>query len=60
MYIPVHVKYPLFLSDLDRTGQVFEKSSNIKFNENPSILNSVAPSGHTDMTKLMLPLAMLI
>jgi hypothetical protein len=39
---------------------MFEKFSNIKFHENPSLWNRVVPSGQTDMTKLMLPLAILL
>jgi hypothetical protein len=36
----LHVKYSLFLSDFNETKlyrQVFEKFSNIKFNENPPL-----------------------
>ena len=39
MYIGFHVKYPLFLSDFndnELSRQIFEKSSSIKFHENPS------------------------
>jgi hypothetical protein len=40
MYIVLHVKYPSFLSDFHETWifskQIFTKSSNIKFHENPS------------------------
>ena len=40
MYIGLHVNYPLFLSDLMKfefSWQIFEKSSCIKFHENPYI-----------------------
>ena len=33
--------------------QIFEKSSNIKFHENPSSESRVVPCGPTDMTKLI-------
>jgi hypothetical protein len=39
MYIGLHVKYPLLLSDFNETciyREIFEKSSSIKFHENPS------------------------
>ena len=39
MYKRLHVKYPLFLSDLmklESPGQILEKSSNKKCHENPS------------------------
>jgi len=39
--------------------QIFEKSSNIKFNENPSSGNRVVPYGRTDMTKLIIAFAIL-
>jgi hypothetical protein len=64
MYIGLHVKCPLFLSDFDETltfRQFFEKYINIKFNENPSNGSPVVPYGQTggqtdgrkDMTKLI-------
>ena len=51
MYIGLHVKYPLFLSDINGTW-VFstdfsKKYSNIKFNENPSSVSRVVPCGQT-------------
>jgi len=48
MSIGLHVKCPLFLSDFDGTffGQIFEKSSNIKFHANPSGGSRVVPSRH--------------
>jgi hypothetical protein len=33
--------------------QIFEKYSNIKFHENPSIGSRVVPGGQTDITKLI-------
>jgi len=51
MYIGLHIKYPLFLSDFNRTEfsrQIIEKSSNIKFQENPSSGNRVVPFRWTD------------
>jgi hypothetical protein len=58
MYIGLHVKYPLFLSDFNETcifQQIFENYSNIKFHENPSSGSQVVPcgqtDGRTDMTK---------
>ena len=60
MYIGLHLKYLLFLSDsikLEFYQQIFEKYSNIKFHENPSSENRVVPCGQTDrrtdMTKLI-------
>ena len=46
----VHVKYPLFVSAFNETRtprQIFEKESNITFNENPFSGISVAPCGRT-------------
>jgi len=48
MYIGVHVKYPLFLSDFNETW-IFEKYSNIKFHENPFRGSRVSICGRTDM-----------
>ena len=52
MYIGLHVKYPLFLSDFNGTW-IFstdfrKKSSDIKFNENPPNGSRVVPCGRTD------------
>jgi hypothetical protein len=50
IYIGLYMKYPLFLFDLLILAflrQFFEKYSNIKFNENPSIGRPV-PCGWTD------------
>jgi len=49
---------------LEFSRQIFEKYSNIKFNENPSIESRVVPCGRTDgqlgrrtdMTQLIVPL----
>ena len=56
----LHVKGPLFLSDFNDTRisrQMFEKSPNIKFNENPSCGSRVVPfrrtDRRTDKTKLI-------
>jgi hypothetical protein len=35
------------------SGQIFEKVSNMKFYQNPSIGNRVVPCRQTDMTKLI-------
>jgi len=51
MYIGLHVKYQLFVSDFNETlfsRQVFENSSNVKFHENPSSGVPVAPCGRTN------------
>ena len=59
MYIGLHAKYPLFLSEFNKlefSPQSFEKYSNIKLYENPSGGSRVVPCGQTDrrtdMTKL--------
>ena len=58
----IHVKYPLFLSDVSETlnffQQIFETYSNIKFHENPSSGSRVVQCGRTDgqagrLTKLI-------
>jgi hypothetical protein len=53
MYIGLHVKYPLFLSDikLKFSRQIFKKSPNIKFHETPSSGSRVVSCGRTDMAK---------
>jgi hypothetical protein len=38
--------------ELEFCGQILEKYSNIKFNENPFSKSRVVPWGRTDMTKL--------
>jgi hypothetical protein len=51
----LHVKQPLFLSDFNKTwifSTEFEKSSNIKFNENPTRGSRVIPRGRTDLKML--------
>jgi len=50
MYIGLQVKCPLFLSNfmqLESIRQIFEKYSNIKFQENPSNGSRVVPYGMT-------------
>jgi len=47
MYIGLHIRNSNFL------GHIFEKYSNIKFNENPSSGSRVVPRGRTDMTMLI-------
>ena len=59
MYVGLHVKYPLFLSDFIETWifrQIFEEYSNINFGENPSggrraVWCGRAGGRRTDMTK---------
>ena len=52
MYIGLHVKYLLFLSDFNKSQiffcRFFEKSSNIKFYENPLSVSRVVPCGRMD------------
>jgi hypothetical protein len=51
MYMSLHVKYPLFLTDFNETRKFldrFKKFLNIKFHENPSSGNRVVPCGRTD------------
>jgi hypothetical protein len=51
MYIGLHVKYPLFSSDINETWffrQTFEKYPNTKFHENPSSESRVVPEGHDE------------
>ena len=54
MYIGLHVKYPLFVSDCNETRIFstvfffFEKCSLIKFHENLSSGSRVVPGGQTD------------
>jgi hypothetical protein len=51
------------LIKLEYSQQIFDKSSNIKFHENPSSGSRVVPcgrtDGYTDMTKLMVFFAIL-
>ena len=56
VYIGVHIKNPLFLSDFNETcisSTDFKKYSNTKFHENPSSGSRAAPFGDTDMTWLI-------
>jgi len=49
MYIGLHVKYSCpILMKLEFSTQISEKSSNIKFNKNPSSGSGVVPCGQTD------------
>jgi hypothetical protein len=51
MYIGLHVKYPLFLSDLNFSRKIFEDYPITKFNDNSSYDNRVVPmwpDGPTD------------
>jgi hypothetical protein len=51
MYVSLHVKYPLFLSDFNETSFLaifFKKCASIKFHENPSSGSRVVPSGQKD------------
>jgi len=56
IYVGLHVKYPLFLSDLmksDVSRPSFEKDANIKFHENRSGgAELFHADGRTDLTKL--------
>jgi hypothetical protein len=52
MYIGLHVKYLLFLSECDETLIDFLKYSKTKFYENPSSGGPVVPCRKTDKTKL--------
>ena len=56
MYIGLHVKYRCYscqiLMKLEFSWQVSEKSSNIKFYENPSSVSRVVSLGPTDTTML--------
>ena len=55
MYNGLHVKHRYscpILMKLASSPQIFEKFSNIKFNENPSSGSRVVPCGRTDMTEL--------
>ena len=49
MWKRLHVTYPLFLSDFNKTWiLIFEIRSNIKFREHPSSLNRDVPCGRMD------------
>jgi hypothetical protein len=61
MWKRLHIKYPLFLSDLMKlkiVPQIFEKNSNINFRQNSSIGNRFIPYGKSDtqmdMTQLII------
>jgi len=49
----IHTNYSCqILTKLEFSRQIFEKSSNIKFHENPSSGSRVVPYGRTFMTKI--------
>ena len=51
MYIDLHVKYPLFLSELNEaefSRQIFGKYSNVEIHKNPSGGSRLVPFGLTD------------
>ena len=50
MYVDIHVKYQLLLSDLKDwlIFRIFQETSNTKFHENPSSSSHVFPCGRTD------------
>jgi len=51
MYIGLHVKYPLFLSDLMKlefSRQTSENPLNIKIHENPCSVSRAVPCGRKD------------
>ena len=50
MYIGLHVKYPLLLSDFNWTWISLDTFSITEFHENPSSGSPVVPLGRTDMT----------
>ena len=56
MYIGLHVKYRLFLSDFHEiviTSTDFRKESNFKFRENPAGAEIFHADGQRDTTKLI-------
>jgi hypothetical protein len=57
MYFGLHARHRLFLSDFNETWNFldrnFEKSSNIKFHENPPTGTRVIPCERIDITKLI-------
>jgi hypothetical protein len=56
MYIALHVKYPLSLSDfneIELSRQIFEINQNIKSHKNPSSGSGVGPCGQADMRALI-------
>jgi len=57
MYIGLHAKYPLFLSDFNITwnflDRFFENYLNIKLHENPSSGSRGVQCGQTEMMKLL-------
>jgi len=56
MYTVLHVKYPLFVSDfneLEFSGQILEKYSNMKFRKNRSSGSQVVPCRRIDRQTYM-------
>jgi len=60
MYIDLYVKYPLFLSDFNKTviySTDLQKKREVKFHGNPSSGSQVVPwkrtDGQMDMTKII-------
>ena len=49
MYIDFYVKISI---KTEMSRQIFEKCSNIKFNENPNSWSRFVPHGRTDMSNL--------
>jgi hypothetical protein len=47
LYLDLRVKYLLFLSDFNDTRHIFEKHSNNKFYENPSVGPEFRVDGQT-------------
>ena len=60
MYIALHVKYRSYSCQIlikpEFSRQIFEKSSNIIFNENPSSGSRVVPCGRTDRHTILVDL----
>jgi hypothetical protein len=59
MYLGLHVKYLLFLSDFNKASIFltnFRKISKITFHENPCRGSRVVACGRTDMTNLIVAL----
>jgi hypothetical protein len=56
MHVRIHVKYPLFLSNFNKTrisSTGFRKILKYDFHENQSGGSRVVPCGRTEMTKLV-------
>ena len=60
MYIGLHVKYSLFLSDFSETrSPSTDISKNVKFHGNPSSRSRVVPCRQTDVTHVTVAFAIL-